>query len=56
MASIQRFAQITQAFDPEAPAYLGKPLTWHLPYLVTRPNRQRYARPSPKASRSREGR
>ena len=50
MTSIQRFAQITQHSTRKPPAYLGKPLTWHVPYLATRPSRQRYARPSPKAS------
>ena len=54
MASIQRSAQITQPVDPEATRLLGKPLTWHLPYLVTRPNRERYARRSRKALSSRE--
>jgi hypothetical protein len=49
MTSIQRFVQITQAFDPEA-TRMGKPLTRHAPYLVTLPSRQRYGKSWPKAS------
>jgi hypothetical protein len=35
MASIERFVQTTQAFDPDTTSTLGKASTWPVPCVVT---------------------
>ena len=56
MTSIQRFAQITAAFDPEATRVLEQAFDMACALLGRSPSRQRCARPSPNDHRSREGR